>query len=291
MSNNYYETLGIQRSASKEEIKKAFRKLAHKYHPDKEGGDDKKFKEINEAYTVLSDDKKRAQYDQFGSNYSNMGGGPGGGFGGFDFSGFSQGFGQNGNFDVDLNDILGSIFGGRTSRSRVRKGTDISVDIELNFKESILGTDKEVKINYKSKKENQKIKIAIPPGIDNGEMIRVREKGEPIEGGVPGDLYIKIHVKSHPTIKKEGIHLVSELKIKLSEALLGTKKEIETIDDTLTIKIPERIKNGEILRVKGAGVPTMGGRGDFLIAVQIEMPNKISKKAEEAIEILKKEGF
>ena len=163
---DYYKILGVKRDASQGEIKKAFRKLAHTYHPDKKCGNEAKFKEVSEAYAVLSDEKKRAQYDQFGSA------GPGAGFGGagfnpndfgFDFSQFS-GFGSAGvNFDAgDLGDILSSIFGGR----RTPRGRDVAVDLEVTFKESIFGVERKVNINSDSVKQKE-VKVAIPPGIEN----------------------------------------------------------------------------------------------------------------------------
>ncbi|MCX6712366.1 MAG: DnaJ domain-containing protein, partial [Candidatus Vogelbacteria bacterium] len=147
MSKDYYKTLGVEKKASKEEVKKAFHKLAHKYHPDKQGGDEAKFKEINEAYQTLSDDNKRAQYDQFGSDFAGGGAGPGAGgfgggqgFGGFDFSGFQNANGGQG-FEFDLGDIFGDFFGGQAGggRAQQRRGRDISVDIQISFKEAIFG--------------------------------------------------------------------------------------------------------------------------------------------------------
>jgi DnaJ-class molecular chaperone len=306
MSKDYYKTLGVEKGASQDEIKKAFRKMAHKYHPDKKDGDEKKFKEINEAYSILSNDKKRAQYDQFGSDFANGAGaggfgGAGQGFGGFDFSGFAQG--QNGqNIDIDLNDILGSFFGGRGGFGRrVRRGADISMDVEIDFRDSVFGTSK--KIAYQQRKDgrasgkNEGIEIKIPAGIDSGEMLRVRGRGESIADGQPGDLYVKIHVKSHPTLHKEGIHLVTKQKIKLTEAISGTKKEIDSVDPKsdnkkVTVKIPAGITHGEILRVREKGVQTPSGRrGDLLIQILIDMPNKLSRKAKEAVKILEDEGY
>jgi len=148
MQKNYYEILGVEKSASKEDIKKAFRKLAHKFHPDKKDGDESKFKEINEAYSVLSDDKKRAEYDSYGRVFDG-GAGFGSGAGGFDFSGFSQNFqGQAGEFggDFDLGDIFGEFFGGNRGRAKTKRGRDISIDIEIPFEDSIFGTERKVLI-------------------------------------------------------------------------------------------------------------------------------------------------
>jgi curved DNA-binding protein len=293
LGKDYYKILGINRNASKEDIKKAFRKLAHQYHPDKKDGNEQKFKEVNEAYGVLYDDQKRAQYDQFGQTFNSSGGGfnQNAGFGGFDFSNFSQN-GQS--FEFDLNDILGSFFGGRGGYGRIKKGADVSIDIEIDFKDSVFGISKEINVNYRNSSKKDLVKIAIPAGIDNGEMMRVRGKGEPIEDGKPGDLYIKIHVKPHKNLRKEGINLLTELEIKLTEAISGAQKEIVTLEkiENVKIKIPSGIKHGEILRLKELGVPTTSGRrGDLLIRISINMPTKLSKRAREALEILEKEGF
>lgn len=290
MSKDYYKILGVDKKSSQEEIKKAFRKLAQQYHPDKPTGDEAKFKEVNEAYTVLSDPKKRSQYDQFGSGFSGNGGQGGfSGFEGFDFSGFAQNFSQGG-VEFDLNDLFGSIFGG--GFQRVRRGADIVVDVNIDFKDSILGIKNKINItrNDGSKEE---ISFVIPPGIDNGEMLRINEKGEKsLEGGRPGNLYIKIHVKPHPTLKKEGVHLITVLNLKLSDVLLGTEKEIDTLEEKTTIKIPKGIRHGEILRLKGKGVPVGGrGNGDLLIQILIDIPQNLSKRAKEAVEVLRGEGY
>ena len=293
---DYYKILGVNRNASEEEVKKAFRKLAHVYHPDKSGGNEAKFKEASEAYAVLSDKKKRAQYDTFGSASSNTGGfQSGAGFDpssfGFDFSGFSaQGGPASGwqGFDTgDLGDILSSIFGGR----RVRRGRDIAVDIELSFQESIFGAERKVVVNSKFVKQKE-VSINVPPGIDDGQMIRLTGQGETLEGGVPGDLYVKVHVRKHPYLRKEGYNLVMDLEIKLTEALLGTEKVIHTLDGEITLKVQVGTKHGTILRVKGKGVPTGANkRGDLYIRISIQIPDKLSKEARKAVEELKKLGL
>ncbi|MEX2013951.1 MAG: DnaJ C-terminal domain-containing protein [Parcubacteria group bacterium] len=303
---DYYKILGVNKDASEEEIKKAFRKLAHVHHPDKSGGNEAKFKEASEAYAVLSDKNKRAQYDNFGAGFSaNRAGaapaGPGGqgsanyggdpsGFG-FDFSGFN-----NAGFDSgDLGDILSSIFGGR----RVRRGRDIAVDIELSFQESVFGAERKVIINSKFVKQKE-VAINVPPGIDDGQMIRLTGQGEILEGGVPGDLYVKIHVRKHPYLRKEGYNLIMDLEIKLTEALLGSEKVIHTLDGEITIKISSGTKHGSILRVKGKGVPfdnrpvsvkVSTSRGDLYVRVSVQIPEKLSKEARKAVEELKKEGL
>lgn len=286
---DYYKILGVNKTASEDEIKKAFRKLAHTYHPDKSGGDEAKFKEVSEAYSVLSDKKKRQQYDAYGSAGAGMGGGFQGGAGfnpsdfGFDFSGFgAQGFDQG-----DLSDILSSIFGGR----RMRRGRDVAVDIELSFQESVFGVERKVVVNSKLVKQKE-VSISVPAGIDDGQMIRLTGFGETLEGGMPGDLYVKVHVRKHPHLRKEGYNLGMDLSIKLTEALLGSERVLVTLDGEMTLKVPAGTKHGTILRVKGKGVPmSKDKRGDLYVRVQVEIPEKLSKEAKKLVEELKKEGL
>lgn len=373
MAKDYYEILGVNKGNSQEDIKKAFRKLAHKYHPDKQGGDAAKFKEASEAYSVLSDDKKRAAYDRFGhtasqQTASNGQGGFGGfnpeDFGGFDFSGFGGGRARSDQDDMegfDIGDIFNQFFGGSAGggRTRTPRGRDISIDIELSFSESIFGADRKVLLtktstcstcsgtgakpgtehttcstcNGKGKvhetkrsmfgsvsvttncptcngsgkipkekcqichgagvtNKQEEVSLHVPSGIENGEMVRMTGNGEAVRGGTPGDLYIKVHVKPHPIFRKEGHNLVTDLAIKLSTALLGGEYSLETLDGKITVVIPVGIAHGEILRVKGKGVPNQrGGRGDILIHISIHLPSKLSKTAKNLIEELKNEGL
>lgn len=356
---NYYDVLGIQKSATKEEIKKAFRKLAGQYHPDKKTGDENKFKEISEAYAVLGDEKKRAEYDAYGHAFSGAGGGAQ--QGGFNWSDFQQAGGGQG-FQFDINDIFenfGDMFGGGTSR-RQHRGRDISIDIELTFNESVFGVHRKVLLTKtntctfcdgtgakkgtdmtecstcngqgriretrqsimgsfqtvrectvchgsgKMPKEKcghcagagvlrseEEIGIDIPAGIQNGEMIRMTGRGEAVQNGTTGDLYVKIHVKQHDTIKREGNNLVAPLPVKLTDALLGAVYKVETLDGSVDIKIPSGIKHGELLRIKGKGVPQgdSSRRGDFLVRISIETPTKLSRTAKKLIEQLKEEGI
>lgn len=366
---DYYSILGVDKNASKDEIKKAFRTLAHKYHPDKKDGNAEKFKEANEAYSVLSDDQKRAQYDTYGQTFA---GGNGGGFGGFqgnweDFvkqAGFGgqgtswdfSGFGQGGAEGFDLGDIFGEFFGG--GRRGAKRGRDISIDIELSFEEAVFGTERTIvlnkvsncnvcegsgakkgsemitceKCNGKGKiremkrsifgsievsrtcencggngktpkekchacdglgilKKEEEVKIKIPAGIDNGEMIRFSGGGEAAKGGTSGDLYIKTHVKKHKNFHKEGNDLIMNLEVKLSDAILGSKIDIQTLDGLSTLDIPEGVNTGDILQIKGKGVPNGKSRGDILIKIKVAIPKKLSKKSKEIIQKLKEEGL
>jgi molecular chaperone DnaJ len=300
---DYYKTLGVERNASKDDIKKAFRKLAHEHHPDKTKGNaeaEKKFKEASEAYAVLSDDQKRAQYDRFGTAGAGFNPGAGGfgqggfraqDFSGFDFSGFNQGgfnFSQNG-VEFDLGDILGDFFGGGR---RPRKGRNITVDVEVSFKDSIFGLKKEISVN------KEKIELTIPPGIENGQGLRVSGKGEEGPAG-RGDMIVRVWVKEHPVFRKEGFNLVMELSVKLTTALAGGTVNIETLDGQIEVKMPAGTTHGGLLRVRGKGVPyesrgvfsTSDKRGDLIIVTNVVMPKKLSKKAQELIEQLKGEGI
>ncbi len=292
MSKDYYQTLGVSKTATKDEIKKAFRKLAHQYHPDKQGGDEAKFKEVNEAYQVLSDDQKRASYDRFGSAGPNMGGGGFGGqqgFGGFDFSGF-----QNGqNMEFDLNDIFEGFFGGGFGGQRVRRGRNIQLGLSLTFKESIFGTKKKIKIPSESAMAGKKeVEIDIPGGIEHGQKMKLSGYGEAVSGGQTGDLYLIISVPEHPVYRKEGYHLVRTLEVKLTDAILGAKYEIETLDGNVTVKIPKGINTGTLLRVKGEGVRVNAfQKGDILLQVKVLIPDSLSKEQKKLIEELQEKGL
>jgi molecular chaperone DnaJ len=350
---DYYEILGLQKGASRDEVKKAFRKLAAEYHPDKKTGNEAKYKEITEAYAVLGDEKKKAEYDAYGHSFQ---GGNGGGFSGFNWGGFGGAGGQS--FEFDLNDIFENFgFGGGGSR-RSNRGRDISIDINLSFQESIFGVTRSVLItknascthcggtgakkgtdlihcttcngNGKIRETRQSIMgtfqtvrecttcngtgkvpkercgycagagisrgeeditVKVPAGIQNGEVIRMTGRGEAMPNGQPGDLYIKVHVEAHTTIKRDGQHLYTRLPVKLTDAILGGQYVVTTLDGGITITIPAGITHGELLRIKGKGVPIDGRRGDFMVKVEIETPKQLSRKAKKLIEELREEGI
>jgi molecular chaperone DnaJ len=361
---DYYQVLGVTKSASEDDIKSAFRKLAQKYHPDKKGGDETKFKEASEAYSVLSDKKKRAEYDTYGRTFA--GGGP---TGGFDFSnfaagGFGQGFSAGGGhsfggegMEFDLGDIFGEFFsaGGRQGR----RGRDISIDIELPFREAVFGTERHVLLsktgvctacdgtgaaagskmitcttcngkgeirearstfigNFTTSracprcrgrgeipekscgtcrgegivKREEEIHITVPAGVQNGEMIRMPRKGEAIAGGTAGDLYVKLHVRPDKEFSREGNNLLTTLPIKLTDALLGGEYRIRTLDGEEALTVPAGVGSGEILRIRGKGVPYgRGARGDLLVRIEVEFPKKLSRSARQSIEKLREEGL
>lgn len=365
--NDYYEVLGVPRNATKDDIKKAYRKLAHKYHPDKSSGDEKKFKEASEAYQILQDDKKRAEYDTYGRTFSGGGAeGPNQGFDGFDFGDFVSKNGQG--FEFDFGDIFENFFGGQTGRTassrRAKRGADIAVDLRISFEESIFGTERKVllsKVSYCSvckgsgaepgselekcfacqgsgrvhesrrsifgsissfrecakcagkgtvpskkcsacsgygvSKKSEEITVKVPPGIRDGEAISMPGMGEAVVGGMAGDLYVKFTVSKHQIFKRDGANLAMDLDIKISEAALGVEKDIMTLDGLIKLKIPMGVDSGEVLMVRGKGVPQghglpgARGRGDLMIKIVVRTPKKVSKKAKELIEELKKEGL
>lgn len=291
MAESFYDILGISKNASQNEIKKAYRKLAHKYHPDKPDGDEDKFKKISEAYNVLSDKKKRQQYDATGGTGSGFSGGARGGFGGFQDFDFSQFQGAQGQ-DFDLNDIFDGFnifFGGR----RRKRGKDIQMDIDLSFKESVYGATKDISIKRQSTDEKEDLSVTIPPGISDGEIVRLRGKGEKREDGMSGDLYLRVNVTGGERFSKSGHHLVTQESISITEALLGTKKSIDSVDGKIDITIPAGITHGEVLRVSGKGIPvTMGGkRGDLLIKILIDVPNSLTAKQTELAKQLREAGL
>ncbi len=295
---DYYEVLGVSKNASDDEIKKAYRKLAIKYHPDKNPGDkeaEAKFKEISEAHEVLSDKQKRARYDQFG--HAGVGGagfgGAGGGNpfgGGFNYNGqtFNFDFGQGGGLD----DILGSLFGFGGGARRPRRGADYQTSVTITFEEAIFGTTETINVEGKS------MKVKIPAGIDDGMSIRLRGKGGPApEGGTEsGDLYVRVKVKPHKSLTREGVIILSEQKIDMVDAALGCEVDVETVDGKITMKVPAGTQSGTPFKLSGHGVPFRadGDRGPHIVTIIVETPKNLSKRQKELLEEFKgakKRGF
>ena len=282
---DYYEVLGVNKNASDDEIKKAFRKLAIKYHPDKNPGNkeaEAKFKEANEAYSVLSDKTKRQRYDQFGhSGVGGTGGGAGGNpFEGFNFNGQSFNFDFGGGGFGGLDDILGAMFGG--GFRGVRRGRDYRTTTTIDFKEAIFGCTKNVSV------DGEQIKLKIPAGIYDGQSIRLNGKGGPApqEGGQRGDLYVEVRVRAHKRLTREGDLILSEVTISMVEAVLGTEVDVETVDGEVTMKIPAGTQPGTNFKLSGHGAPRLGSdeRGPHIVTVNVEIPKNITRKQKELIE-------
>ncbi|MDI3496370.1 MAG: molecular chaperone DnaJ [Patescibacteria group bacterium] len=349
MSKDYYNVLGVSKSASSDEIKAAFRKKAHQYHPDK-GGDEEKFKEVNEAYQVLGNETKRKQYDQFGTTFNNSGG-PSGGQSWGGFSGFQNGA----NFDFDdISDMFGGfgdIFGFSGSQARTKRetaGRDMEILIKLDFLEAVFGTEKEISFpkkaqcdrcngtgaeprakietcpvchgsgfvvklqrtilgNIKTKqtcsqcggegkiysescskcggsgvyRKQENLKVKIPAGINSGESIRLSGKGEAGERGAPaGDLFLRIQVLPHKKFQRDNYDIKTEEEISVTQAIVGAKIEIETVEGKVTLKIPEGTQSGTIFKLKDKGISRLhgSGKGDHYVKIKVKIPKNLTKK-------------
>ena len=351
---DYYEVLGVSKDADDAAIKKAYRALAKKYHPDMNPGDaeaEKKFKEASEAYAVLSDAEKRRQYDQFGHAAFEGGAGGAGGFGGFDFNGADFG-------DI-FGDIFGDLFGGGGRRggranNGPMKGANIRKSIRITFEEAVFGCKKELEVilkdpcttcggtgakpgtspetcpkcggkgqvvytsqsffgtvqnvqtcpncggsgkvikekctscsgtGYTSSKKT--IDVTIPAGIDNGQSVRIREKGEPgTNGGPRGDLLVEVNVSRHPIFQRQDMHIFSTVPISFAQAALGGDVKIQTVDGAVIYNVKPGTKTDTKVRLKGKGVPSLRNsavRGDHYVTLVIQTPEKLSAEAKEAL--------
>lgn len=365
MSKDLYSILGVDKGASDDEIKKAYRKLAHKYHPDKEGGDEAKFKEINGAYQTLSDKQKRQQYDQFGQTFEGAGG-AGGGFGGFNAGGFNFDFSQanaggaGGGFEDLFSDLFSQAGFGGAASPREKVGSDIAVDVEISFKEMALGTEKEVELykrvlcdkcdgtgaknkdtktcdvcggagkvhktmrsmfgaiqqvvsceNCNGKgsipktkcdkcggdgvvRDYQKVNIKIPAGIEDGQTIRATGHGEmPVGGGRAGNLFITIHIKPDGNFKRSGDDIVSKVQVSFSQAVLGDKIDVETIEGSVKMKVTAGTQSGDIFKIRNKGINREDrfGRGSHLVEVSVKTPESLTRDQKRLIKKLKETGL
>ncbi len=300
---DYYAVLGVSRSADADEIKRLFRKLARKYHPDLNPNDavaETKFKEINEAYEVLSDSDKRKKYDQFGQYWKQAGqGGFGGGYGGG--SGFDDAdFGRFNNFDEFINELLGRFnqpsggaygargpagagFGGGFGGPGQQQATtslDQEAKLSLSLGDAFQGTRKSIRANGRS------IEVNIPAGVKEGSKVRLRGKGMASAYGQQGDLYLIISLQSHSFFKLEGENLSCEVPIAPDEAALGTQIEVPTPEGRVSVNVPAGIRSGQSLRLRGKGWPKRDGRGDQLVKIVIATPKNLSDDERELYEKL-----
>ena len=274
---DFYAILGVPKDADAATIKKTYRNLARELHPDKTRGDKKledRFKEVSEAYDILSDEKKRAEYDEARSLYESGAFRPGG-FNGFSGD-FSDLFGGGG-------DIFSSLFGGRRAP---RKGQDLQTETTISFKESIFGKEVTLKLSAQGNAPST-ITTRIPAGVSDGAKIRIKGRGGPGEAG-PGDLYIIVHVTPHPIFGRKGDHLTINLPITLTEAALGADVVIPTIDgDEVTLRIAPGTQNGKTLRIKGRGVKKGVNVGDLLVTLNVQVPQRLDGSARKALEEFK----
>jgi DnaJ-class molecular chaperone len=316
-NKDYYSLLGVSKSATDKDIKSAYRKLARQYHPDVNPGDSKaeaKFQDINEAYETLSDSEKRKQYDQFGSNWKNFQGAPGGRPGGggpgggspfdFDFSGVD--FGGAGG--AGMGDLFEQMFGKGRGRKRPSQGGNARADVEVSLEEAFHGATKTLTITSQvacpacggagvgrggvchacggsgRRSEDSKLEVKIPAGVSEGAKIRVKGKGEPGQmGGTPGDLYLTIHLRKHPDFEVKGRDLTMNARVDLFTAVLGGKIEVSTLKGKVDLKIPPGTQGGAKFRLSGFGLPGSAGKpaGHLFVEVQIAIPEKLSDEQRE----------
>ena len=280
LEKDFYKVLGVPEGAAKTDIKKAYRKLAQQYHPDSNKGDkvaEERFKEISEAHSILSNDERRKEYDEF----RRLAAAGGGGFG----------FGGPGGVRVNIEDLFGGgrgdagdnsglfedLLGGFGFRGRSR-GQDAETNVDLDFEDAVYGTTLTLASGTK---------VRVPPGVRDGARIRVRGQGQPgPRGGESGDLFVRVQVRSHPVFQQGGNgDLIVNVPLTFPEAALGANVEVPTLDAPVTVKVPAGTQNGKVLRVKGRGAPRpKGGQGDLLAKVSVEVPQKLSRKEREALE-------
>jgi len=297
---NYYDMLGVSKTATEAEIKKAFRKMAMQYHPDRNPNNkeaEEKFKQLNEAYAVLSDPQKRKQYDMFGDQKFHQQYSSEDIFRGTDFSSIFEEFGLGGH------DIFSNIFGGGGRgfgghgggfRQAPPRGSDVEYPLPVGFMEAYTGGERTINFSLNDGTQRS-LSVKIPAGIRSGAKLRVPGRGAPSRmGGEAGDLYVLIQVADHPEYKRVEDDIEAKLELKISEAILGASREITTPEGSKKIKIPAGVRAGTKIRLKGLGFPVQGRsgqRGDFFVVVDLIVPDKLSSQQKHAIETLQEAGL
>ncbi|WP_145249199.1 DnaJ C-terminal domain-containing protein [Aeoliella mucimassa] len=295
MAADPYQTLGVNRKATQEEINKAYRDLARKYHPDLHPDDEsakKKFQDVQAAFDILNDEKKRKMYDRYGAGFEQMGAGGAGP------QGWPGSAARGGQYDFDFNELFGGGGGAPgmgggfadlfrnfsrgaqgTAQPDVKRGQDLEYDLTIPFATAVKGGEASVSLRRGSTGKNETISVKIPAGIEDGKKIRLRGQGEPGHMGLPGDLLIKVRVAPHPYFKRSGKRLDIQLPVKLAEAVEGAKIDVPTPHGTVTISIPPGTSSGKKLRLRGQGVkPASGEPGDLYAEVQIILPDNMTEE-------------
>ena len=293
---DYYSLLGIARDAAEEDIKKAFHKKAMDYHPDRNKDNPKaeeKFKEVNEAYAVLSDNKKRSQYDRFGSDGFHKRFSKEDIFKDFNFGDVYKGFGSQSGFNNSgMPDLEAFLSGHGFGRPRSRKGRDVRQEFSISFEEAAFGATRTVILEVNGNRIKTNFKI--PEGSKDGHRLRLKGKGQPgINGGPPGDLYLKIRINNHPLFKREQDDIIIDKEISLTDALLGTTVEVPTLKDSKMVKIPPYTQSHTRLRLKGMGILSSHKKksGDQLVRIVIKYPKDLSDEQLQLIRKLKDTGL
>src|ERR1700719_414586 len=299
---DYYETLGVSKTATEDEIKSAFRKLARKYHPDVAKDKkvaEEKFKQINEAYEVLSDPEKRKKYDQLGANWNQPGGfQPPPQWGGQPGGRSYQWGGENGGVEFEcggtgFSDFFEAFFGGGRGRSAFagfggreatsERGADVEADIMVTLEEALHGSTRPVSLRRAGSNKIENYQVKIPRGVHEGQRIRLAGQGEAgVRGGKSGDLFLRVRLAKHPDFSVEGSDLIHEVKIAPWQAALGTELKVPTLGGNVRLKIPPGTQGGQRFRLREQGLPSISGkRGDLYVVVQINIPKKLSERERE----------
>jgi curved DNA-binding protein len=302
VAKDFYETLGVSRTASEKEIRSAYRRLARKYHPDVNPNDkaaEARFKEINGAYEVLSDAEKRKKYDRYGENWEHgeemeRARQAAGRRGGFYYS--TRGNGPNVEFaeDIDLGDLFGGIFNrrGQQSRRQPPRPANVEQPVDVTLEEAYSGTTRTLLVEG-DHGEQRRLEVKIPAGVDNGSRVRIAGEGRSSFNGQRGDLYLVVSVRPHDRFERKGDDLYTEVEAPLTAAVLGGEVEVQAIGRKVALRLPQLTQNGQTFRLAGLGMPRLAaaGKGDLFARIKVRLPGKLGEREKELFEELKAQGI